>query len=392
MAMEFDGGLEGLSLNQSRKANAAAVIRLLVRQGPLCRREMAESLGLTQSALTRIVNRLLELKIVEERTQDIVAAGRGRPQVPVAMRPEASTIMGFAIGVEHIICSIAGADGSLLRMETVRYDRTSEGAVEAILEEYAQLSTELEEPVDGIGIVTDAWVDPQSGVIVNHPVNQWHNVALAEPIRAALGRDDLVIVVESVSRGLARSDVTFGISGQTYDFLHVFGGNRLQVVSVMGGRLIATRDGFGGDLAPFPIPGLGGKTVDDLLTDTGLFAGAQEELGLNEAKNLYDVINVAREGTPRAQEAQNFMHTRAYYLGRILGALCGVLRPDHVVVSSHMIPMQNFAPDVHRGMKEVFTASDRVPDVLPGDSGPHALARASTAVALEVLLLGWQSV
>ena len=90
-------------------ANAAAVLQVLLAEGPLARAEIADRVGLTRGTVTRVTGRLLAIGLLVEG--EPLPSQFGRPLVPLALAASARLSATAHLGAEEARLGLVGIDG-----------------------------------------------------------------------------------------------------------------------------------------------------------------------------------------------------------------------------------------------------------------------------------------
>ncbi len=101
-----------------RRSNRAAVLGCLQERGSLSRKGLANLLGLTPAAMTKITAELLGEGLLEE-TATAAASGVGRREILLRLVPRARCALGVLLGLQGAILSGVWLDGSVIFAETV---------------------------------------------------------------------------------------------------------------------------------------------------------------------------------------------------------------------------------------------------------------------------------
>ncbi len=101
---------KGDNLTGVRRGNRSAVLRALHENGPLSRKRLAEKLGLTPAAITKIVGEMIGEGLLLEG--DMLPSGSaGRREIPVALNAEACCGLGVLITLGQAVLSAVRLDG-----------------------------------------------------------------------------------------------------------------------------------------------------------------------------------------------------------------------------------------------------------------------------------------
>ncbi|WP_243394355.1 ROK family transcriptional regulator [Bifidobacterium parmae] len=183
------------------------VARAIAKYGPIARTTLAQMLGLSQGALSRITSDLIHAGVIEELPGDAVARGplpqgftpresterRGRPKTALRLRADARTFIGVKAQGTSAIAAVVNAHGEVVssRHERAFPDRSPEQVTAAI----ATLVRECRDDVAGtplppptaVGVAIGGHVRGERDVTFA-PFLRWdHDVPLAAMLERATG-------------------------------------------------------------------------------------------------------------------------------------------------------------------------------------------------------------
>lgn len=104
----------GQNAKLARLHNRAMALRLITQAGGLSRKELADRMGLTKAAMTKISEELIALGLVAEGFRD-AAAGLGRRPIPLAVDPAKFRIMTLHIGRRRLKSYLSDATAAVLK-------------------------------------------------------------------------------------------------------------------------------------------------------------------------------------------------------------------------------------------------------------------------------------
>ncbi len=139
-----------------KRNNRAAALRILHEEGSVSRKRLAETLGLTPAAITKIVGEMLNEKLLNEGSA-VLSSSAGRREILLELNPRYGAALGVLINLRQAIVSAVWLDGTVIFSEefTLQPKAPAEptagmlaGRLLALMEEH-QLSRER---VIGLGI------------------------------------------------------------------------------------------------------------------------------------------------------------------------------------------------------------------------------------------------
>lgn len=151
----------GDNMSNVRRTNRSSVLMLLHENGAMSRKRLAESLGLTPAAMTKIVSELMSEGLVVEG--DALSQGRaGRKEVMIELDPFSRCALGILINRRQAILSAVWLDGSVIFSEELELcDRAEPDAtLKMLCERLLCLSSDIpREKLLGVGIAVRGTTD-----------------------------------------------------------------------------------------------------------------------------------------------------------------------------------------------------------------------------------------
>lgn len=222
-------------------ANRARLIRLLHRDGPQSRSDLAGALGVSRATVSTIVQPVLDAGLLVELAPVQGASRAGKPARPLWFSD--AVLLG---------CLYLSGDGlhlAILRMdgETVRERREPVAADEPV----AAIVAACEDffagaPLMGIGVAAAGMVDTDRGVILEiYREPALNGLPVADLLHDRLG---VPVVVDHHPRVQAIGDLWFGEGRELANFASVYTGEVLGVGMVHHGRVLRGEHGAGGEI------------------------------------------------------------------------------------------------------------------------------------------------
>src|SRR5262249_34028776 len=151
------------------------------------------------------------------------ASGAGRPAMAVTLNPEAGTVVGLLIGLEHIQLIVADVSHAVLADKKVELeaDYSPSDAVEIVQRLVREAYDELGISSDtmlGVGIALGGPINPTIGRVVRAgAIPTWEGLDVRRLFETALERP---IYAENVTKCTAIAEMTWGAARGVEDFVY----------------------------------------------------------------------------------------------------------------------------------------------------------------------------
>jgi len=343
------------------------VLNLLRRHGPMCRAEVARTLGLASSALTRLMRDLIQEGLVLENGSVPSAIGR-RPTM-ISFNPDCRTCIGVHLQRQKVDIALVNLTGALVSRQELLV--TEHDTPSDVLQRTAEAIRAMrEENTLGVGIAISGLVDVRVGEDVFSPVLGWRNIPLSQMIHDAVG---IPVYLENDANALASAEAWYGAARGFSDFLCVMIGDGVGSGVFIHGTLYRGAIGGAGEV---------GHTTFDPRDSAPVCRcgerGCLEEYCTNryldrEARGLdfpdrYALIEAARAGD---RGARAVLQRMGIALGIGLRNAANILNPQAIIVGGeHMVFADLFFPATIQLIQEhSFPAGRYNPEVLPWKLG-----------------------
>lgn len=345
--------LQGGNMPAVGRQNRATILNVLLRYGPISRREMCQITGLTSGAITNIVGDLLasDLAVEVGSLRNPEGRGVGRRRVLVDLKPGGAFAVGVHLGVRSVIVALGDLRGKILRQQAFP---TGDGrAPYAVLQEMVETISAVirESGVDrgkllGVGVGCAGLVDPRSGVLKSMLHHRWHEVDVAGYLGSALG---LPVAVENNRNAMAVAESTFGQAQKVENFLLVHVGTTIGSGVVIDRKVHHGSNDAAGQIGhlvlepegPLCSCGLRG-CLDALASEAAIVRQALRGFRSQSSSpasrlrasgdgqfQAEDLFGAALQGD---EEARTLVRTAGRYLGRGIGQAAKILSPELVIV------------------------------------------------------------
>ncbi|OYO05545.1 ROK family transcriptional regulator [Enemella evansiae] len=364
------------------RENVSAML-IALRAGPSARSQLANRLGLSAGAVSRLSSRLIGAGLVELLDGQATSSGRGRPLTPLALRSNQRTALGVHLGASRITAGLVDLSGRVSAVREVAY---ADLAAPAVLRQVRGQLRRLRSVVSpdtriiGTGIGIGGTVD--QGVVLDHPHLPWQRVDLAQALRTAAPEG---LLVDSHVRGLALAESTFGAAREADSLVELHIGNVTDAAIVIDGELLLGPSSAAGTVAHLPVRfgsraapcscGRSGCTQVEL-SETRLVTEARSaglEVGSGTA-----LLALADEGN---RTARRLVRDRMQLVGRLAGYLLDVLNPELLVLAGGITgAWDGLLPEVREyAARPVAGVSERERRIVGSRLGEHPLVLAAAA-------------
>lgn len=257
-----------------RLDGAAAVLRAVLRGGPLGRTALIRETGLSGAAVSRHAAELLAMGLLWEPPEPVRHPGPGRPRIPLDIETSHHVAAGVHIAAPRLTFSLTDLRGRVIADERIPRRPHHDAVLQDIA---ARLPGFLRRhatrfSVLGLGVATGGWVDPRAGVLVENAALGWRDVPLRRALQPAVG---LPVHVEGHARALAHAELLFGVADGGGDLLHLFVGNAVDAAIATGGVLLQGRRSGAGGIAHLPVPD---SQDSDEESSAGLCVGVEDDV------------------------------------------------------------------------------------------------------------------
>lgn len=386
-----DGRIDGRIADSGRRAaSAGAVLRVVLEHGPIARSTIARITGLSPASVTGHSTELAGLGLLRELPDEVRSNGAGRPHIPVDIDVSQHLVAGVHIAVKWTTTALLDLRGRVLARHRSLHESTEPGAVvsaagrslSALYAAYGGEGRAL-----GIGVATGGWVDPESGVVMDHPRLGWSLVPLRERLAECTG---LPVHVDGHSRALLHGEVLFGRASRVGSVLHVFVGNVVDAAFATRGEAHYGSRAQAGAIAHLPVEGsrepcsCGRIGCLEAAVSEHTLARRAHSQGVISTADFRLLLDAARGGNEAA--VLLFME-RARLVGRAVALLMDVFGPEMVIVMEPTLPyVPSALAALRAAVKEnVRTVCDVDNMLIPTSFPGSVLETAGGAVFLDAL-------
>ncbi|MEU0950097.1 ROK family protein [Streptomyces canus] len=343
--------------------NEKLVIESIRVAGSLSRVEIAERTGLTPQAVSRITRNLLTtgFLVADERR----STGKGKPRVPLRLRPDAACAIGIHVDPEmitHVLVDLCG---------NVRGKRclpvTAEGDPQTFLEWMTRTTAQAVDAAGplganllGVGVAAPGPLDTREGLLLNPPLwAGWGEFPLRDELNRML---KVPVLLEKDATAAAIGEQWLG-AGDNSDFVYLYLGAGAGSGAFLNGDVYRGASGNAGEFGELTAYALGRITpeggpemVPECAPMSAVVTKAREAgLTIGDSEFMYDAVcAAATDGDPRAVGA---IRDVARVVARGAVAMTDLYDTDLMIVGGPAVP-----PEVAElYLAEISAAVNRFP-------------------------------
>lgn len=361
-------------------ASSARVLRAIRFRGPVSRPEIAATTGLSVATVGRATSALLAAGAIHERPELMHDGSVGRPSIPLQLSPTGPVTVAVHIGLQRSVVAICDLGCRILAEEAVPTPgRDPDEIVDRLSAIAFRLLDDHRHRVLVWGGVATAAQMTGPGRI-DQELLSWEDVPLADLFADRVG---VPFAVAPHVEAMAAAELLLGHESHRGTTLVIYAREHLGSALVIDGVVHQPLSGSA-DLAPLPA----GRTT--LLDDRG--AGLLDVVGDSGVLRAAARHGLAADSVPELADrarhdvtAEAILTERATVLGRMVGLISAVTRPDSVVLCGQAFTDHpRYLTPVLRATRTV-QLSGGSPDLRVSTAGGRIQQVAAMAVSLDAV-------
>ncbi len=338
------------------------VIEVIRAHGEVSRRLIASETGLSTPSVTRLVNELIDGKILavhESTTAE--GAGPGRPASVVKLNPNCGYVVGVDVG-EHVIrVALSDMNGQIQTRSKLSTeaeaggDTTCAKVVEGIDEVCARYRSAFENseapPLRAVTIGVPGTVDPYSSRVVKAPmINGWSDFDLKGRLEGKIPKVGLR--VENDINSAAIGEYAFGVAHGCDSFVFTSIRRGIGAGIFIDGQLYRGSAGFAGEMGKMAFDSSfefsaadGTGHLESLCGEDPVIQKANDqgvvlEPGESGIPTMESIAKAAAAGSP---QAKSILDSILEQYGLAIANVASLLDPAMIVVGGSIHPVMDSA-------------------------------------------------
>jgi N-acetylglucosamine repressor len=391
-----------MKLSVDQIANIESEILKQVRaRGGISRIELSRKLQLAPSTVGNYVSRL----ITEGFLAESVLAGieAGRPPTALRLDPDGGQFIGVDFEARNIMAMAVDFSDRPLRQahKSIRESDTVAQIIEKIEQAIAEVLPDNKSRFLAIGVGVPGFVDPNKGIAIHYKyLNNWRNVALAEPLAKRFG---VPVYLENNVRSMALAELWFGQGKGMEDFVCIGIRSGIGAGIVAGGRQQRGAEYRAGEIGRWRCPWprrpaarffkTGNATDVELQEVASVRAivealerarGGKEKSLLTAHSDSLAFADVVRAARQRDRLTLQVIEFAAEILGWAVADLALVLNPSRVILAGPLTVLGDTLLNPLRARAEqILGASGAdVPSIVNSTMGEYSGALGAAALAV----------
>lgn len=384
--------------------NKIKVLQLIRNEQEITRAEIIAKTGLSAPTVTRIVDSLVQLNLIQ--TDGIGSSIGGRPPQLIHFNSKDNYVIGIDLGATFIRSALSNLDGEFIFEIHIptNLKKGFNGVMEQVgglIEKLCDRASQQSLKLWGIGIAVCGMVNKNSGLVEYSPIFGWKNVNI---YKALSKYTHLNIAFGNVTHLIALGELLYGVGKKYQNFICINLGYGIGSGIIIEGKLFGGADGIAGEIGHIVVDkcnhqkgheGISG-TLEALASGYGLAdiaidrAKADKESCLHsldpvdlDAKRVFDA---SKNGDRLATE---IIDEVADYICIGIDTLIKLFNTECIVLSGGLVQNGDmFIEKIRRMMTRYsMSAISRSVPVIPSEFGENAGLIGSFSLILEKILL-----
>ena len=322
------------STTELRRRNRDVVLRVIRERGSASRTEIAESVGLTNAAVSRITKELIDAGLVEEGERVVLQGQAGRRQVGLRLAGEGAYVLGIAVTLNAREVVLGNGQGEICaRIDCADIDvADADSAIRAFASRAKRLLRQSRfdrRRLLGGAISVAGRVDPCKGRIVGPGPLGWEGQIVAATFERQLG---MPFVAEGRAAALLQVERDRGLAVGLSDILLLNVGLKIGTAMMVDGNLLRGAESNAFSLGGYAVGR--DRTLDDLASGFAILEKLQAK-GRSRPKrtDAGTFIRQLVDEPTRDEPVSSAFHQAGAALGSAVRQLATVLSPQLIILA-----------------------------------------------------------
>jgi len=384
--------------------NKIKVLQLIRNAKEITRAEIIRLSGLSAPTVTRIVESLVQLNLIQ--SEGLGSSIGGRPPQLINFKSKENYVIGIDLGATFIRSALSNLDGEFIFEIHVptNLKKGFDGVMEQVsglIEKLSERASQKSLPLWGIGIAVCGMVNKNTGIVEYSPIFGWKNVNIQEALSK---HTSLKIALGNVTHLIALGELLYGVGKDYRNFICVNLGYGIGSGIIIDGKLFGGADGIAGEVGHIVMDrhnnrkGLEGVsgTLEALASGYGIADVARELAKSDSASVLYSlddedidarkVFEAAKNGDRLAGE---IIENVAGYLSVSIDTLIKLFNTECIVLSGGLVQNGDLLLGKIREQVTNYALSgvSRTVPIVQSGFGENAALMGSFSLILERILL-----
>ena len=384
--------------------NKIKVLQLIRNEKEITRAEIIRLSGLSAPTVTRIVESLVQLNLIQ--SEGLGSSIGGRPPQLINFKSKENYVIGIDLGATFIRSALSNLDGEFIFEIHVptNLKKGFDGVMEQVgglIEKLSERASQKSLPLWGIGIAVCGMVNKNTGIVEYSPIFGWKNVNIQEALSKYTS---LKIALGNVTHLIALGELLYGVGKDYRNFICVNLGYGIGSGIIIDGKLFGGADGIAGEVGHIVMDrhnnrkGLEGVsgTLEALASGYGIADVARELAKSDSASVLYSlddedidarkVFEAAKNGDRLAGE---IIENVAGYLSVSIDTLIKLFNTECIVLSGGLVQNGDLLLGKIREQVTRYSLSgvSRTVPIVQSGFGENAALMGSFSLILERILL-----
>jgi glucokinase len=350
-----------ISSTYMRRINRAAILELIRREAPIARSDIARKLNVSLPTVMRIVEDLIDSRLVLELDETEASGGRRRRLL--SFNPSENLVIGINMGGMVIFGALADIGGTILAERRMPMSQDAELTLEHLgqmIADFLGNAARAGKNVLGIGIGAPGTTDKENGRVLWAPSLHWRNFPLRDRLQERF--PDLPILVDNDVNLAAVGEQWYGAGINYRNIVMVSVGNGVGGAVIIDGVLYRGGRSAAGEVGSF-LPGIqaldfkkecfgaleiasSGKGLLDQARARLLYQWSPTEL---ESLNLEMIYAAVQNGE---EWGRRILQRMIDELAVLVAGVAAILDPDIIILGGDVMGLFNQNGEVLQAIRE----------------------------------------